>query len=69
MKKTFTVNGMACGHCAANVEKAICALNGVDSAKVSLEAKSVEVDYNEALVAAADMKAAVDAAGFDFVAE
>ena len=52
MKKTFSVSGMKCSHCAANVENALKAVKGVVSAEAQLE------DNSEA-----DLKAAVDATG------
>lgn len=62
-KKTFTVNGMKCVHCKANVERAIRALSGVASAEVSLEDKSVVVEYDASAVNPEAIKNAVDASG------
>lgn len=68
MKKTFTVNGMRCPHCKANVENALGALNGVDSAVVSLADHNVAVDYDESVVTPEQMKEAVDNAGhYEFI--
>ena len=39
MKKTVTIEGMMCMHCAARVKKALEALEGVTEAGVSLEDK------------------------------
>ena len=62
-KKTFTVSGMKCVNCKANVERAIKALPGVAEAVVSLEDANVTVDYDEALVNPQDMKDAVENLG------
>ena len=35
MTKTMQIEGMMCGHCEANVKKALEALDGVQSAEVS----------------------------------
>ncbi|KGI59437.1 putative copper chaperone CopZ [Prevotella sp. DNF00663] len=67
MNKMFQVNGMKCVHCKANVENAVKAIIGVASAEVNLEAKSLMVDFDEALVAIDNIKAAVDNAGYEFV--
>lgn len=68
MKKTFTVNGMKCPHCKANVENALCGLDGVNSAVVSLADHNVAVDYDDSKVSAEQMKEAVDNAGcYEFV--
>lgn len=65
-KKTFTVNGMACDHCKAKVERTLSCLKGVDSAEVDLANHTVAVNYDEELVKPAHMKKAVDEAGYEF---
>lgn len=62
--QTFSVSGMACGHCKARVEAALNALNGVSQAAASVEQKSVTVSYDEAVLAPAQLQAAVEAAGY-----
>lgn len=64
MKKTIKVNGMSCGHCKASVEKALMAVDGVESACADLEAKSASVILKHDV----DIKLlieAVNAAGFE----
>lgn len=63
MKKTFNVSGMKCSHCAANVENALKAVNGVVSAEANLNDKTVTVEFDEQQTSEAALKAAVDAAG------
>ena len=46
MKKTLTIEGMMCGHCEANVKKALEALAGVESAEVSHEAGTAVVSLS-----------------------
>jgi copper chaperone CopZ len=43
MKYTYIVNDMACGHCKMHIEKALKALEGVESFNVDLKTKKVEV--------------------------
>ena len=62
-KKVFTVNGMKCVHCKANVESAIRALSGVVSAEASLENKNVTVEYDAPIVNPETIKTAVEASG------
>ena len=62
-KKVFTVNGMKCVHCKANVESAIRALSGVVSAEASLENKNVTVEYDASVVNPETIKTAVEASG------
>ncbi len=61
--KVFTVTGMKCEHCEANVENALKALVGVETAKADHNADCVSVTYDEAVVTPDDFKDAVDAAG------
>lgn len=63
MEKTFTVNGMKCPHCKANVENALNVLDGVEKAVVSLADHNVSVCYDESKVSEEKMKEAVDNAG------
>lgn len=66
-KNTFSVSGMKCVNCKANVERALKALPGVAEAVVSLEDANVTVEYDESLVTPQDMKDAVDDLGrFEF---
>lgn len=65
-KITFTVNGMACDHCKAKVERTLSCLKGVDSAEVDLANHTVAVNYDEELIKPANMKNAVDEAGYEF---
>ena len=61
----LSVKGMMCGHCAAHVEKALCAVKGVKSAKVDLAAANVSVEC--AGVATDVLKKAVQEAGYEVV--
>jgi copper ion binding protein len=65
--KTFTVNGMACAHCKATVEKAIIKMVGVLTVEANLADKNVTVKYDEAQATPERMRNAVIAAGYDFV--
>ena len=66
MQKVYKVNGMACAHCKATVEKAVGAVAGVSSVAVARPPGRVAVD------GAYDPKAVAEAvtnAGFDFLGE
>jgi len=65
MTKKMIVEGMACGHCSARVEKALNALEGV-SASVDLASKTVTIETTGA-VADDALKAAVTDAGYEVV--
>ncbi|MBR5485324.1 MAG: heavy metal translocating P-type ATPase [Oscillospiraceae bacterium] len=64
MKKVMTVNGMNCGHCQAAVEKALNALDGVESAKVDLKKKTATIVMAEDIADDVLMNA-VSEAGFE----
>ncbi len=61
--QTFSVSGMKCPHCQANVEGALLALAGVASAQGNLSEASVTVQYDETLLTPGRLKEAVDGAG------
>lgn len=69
MKRTIPVIGMACSACSANIEKKLNSLNGITSASVSLPLRSALVDFNPDEVSLTDMKAAINAIGYDLVIE
>ncbi len=62
---TLNVSGMTCGGCVRSVSKVLNALDGVAKADVSLEKKSAVVDYDEAKVNPAQLKRAVEEAGYE----
>ena len=69
MKKTIPVVGMACSACAANVERKLSGMEGVDSVSVSLPARRAVIDYREDVVTLEQMKAELNSIGFDLVIE
>lgn len=64
MKKIINVTGMTCGHCVKRVEKALGALPGVTSTKVSLEENNAEIESVE-VISDEIIIAAVDDAGYE----
>ena len=60
---------MACSACSANVERKLNSLNGVTSASVSLPSRTALIDFNPDEISLADLKAAINAIGFDLVIE
>lgn len=64
MKKTVYINGMMCSHCTAHVQKALGALDGVESVEVSLEDKKAVLTLNKN-VDDAVITAAVREAGYE----
>ena len=63
MKTVLQIQGMSCAHCVQHVKEALEAVAGVNSANVSLEGKSAEVEHDNASLAT--LKAAVTEAGYE----
>lgn len=63
INKTFSVRGMKCINCKANVERTLKALPGVVEAVVNLDEANVTVDYDETQVNPQAMKDAIDDLG------
>lgn len=66
MEKIIYIEGMACGHCKAAVEKALGALDGVSKVEVSLEEKLARLILDKNLEDAI-LKNAVEEAGYEVV--
>ena len=60
--RTYSVPGISCGHCKSAIEGELVPLDGVDSAVVDIDAKTVTVigEIDEAAV-----RSAVDEAGYE----
>lgn len=69
MKKTIPVIGMACSVCAANVERKLNSLDGINSTTVSLAGRTALVDFNPEQITLEDMKREISNAGYDLVLE
>ena len=64
LTEIIKIEGMSCGHCQANVEKSIAAIDGVSEVKVDLEAKQATVSFDAAITNLDAIKAAVTDAGY-----
>lgn len=64
MKKTYKVGGMMCAGCAANVERALKKLPGVEDVLVDLNAGTVTVSGD---VTKNVISEAIEDTGFDFL--
>ena len=61
---TYTVTGMTCAHCVSAVTTEISALDGVAGVEVDLGSGAVTVT-SDAPLSDADVRAAVDEAGYE----
>lgn len=64
---TYQVTGMTCQHCVASVTEEVGEIQGVTEVKVDLPTGAVTV-VSEAEVAADEVRAAVEEAGYELVA-
>ncbi len=58
------ITGMSCGNCTGKVTQALGALSGVHDVEVSLATGEAMVKYDEQLISPAQLKAAVQDAGY-----
>ncbi len=63
---SYTVSGMTCGHCVASVTEEVSAIAGVTGVQVDLATGKVTVN-STAPLAEADVRAAIDEAGYQLV--
>ena len=66
-KITIAVTGMACAGCAANVERRLNQLDGIQSASVNFAARTALVEYDPKVITPAMMKSEIIKAGYDLV--
>ena len=64
MNRTMIIEGMMCGHCTGRVQKALEAVEGVESVVMSLEEKSAVLTLSGQVEDEA-LKAAVTEAGYE----
>ena len=58
------IEGMHCAGCSTRLEKVLNNLEGVEIAKVSLEAKKATIKYDETKINIENIKEAIEDAGF-----
>ena len=66
-RHTYTVTGMTCAHCVRSVTEEITAIDGVTDVAVDLPTGAVAVTSDRPLDPA-DVRAAVEEAGYELVA-
>lgn len=64
MNQKFSVTGMTCSACSANVEKSVKKLDGVQSINVNLLTNSMTVDYDDITLDSSTIISAVEKAGY-----
>lgn len=66
-KAVIKVGGMTCANCVSAIEKALNKLDGVAGATVNLSTEKATVSYNSNLTSIADMKKAIEDAGYKYI--
>ena len=67
IRRNFPVQGMGCAACVARVQGTIKNLQGVQECNVSLASNTAQVDFDPKVITAADIKKAVQDAGYDLI--
>ena len=62
---TIGVDGMTCSGCVASVKRVLEDIEGVSKADVSLENRRATVEYDERKVEQAQLRSAIEDAGYD----
>ena len=65
-ERTYTVNGMTCGHCALSVREEVAEITGVEQVDVELDSGRLSV--MGAGFSDEDVRAAVEGAGYELAA-
>jgi len=65
--ETIAVKGMTCQGCVNSVTKALQSVTGVHRTQVDLEGQQATVTFDESITTVADLKQAVEDAGYDTV--
>ena len=63
--RTLTVPEIHCDHCASSIEGAVGAVAGVDSVKVDIPGRTVDVSYDEGLVGLNEIVTAIEGQGYE----
>ncbi len=67
MKSILNVDGMSCTHCVNAIENSVGALDGVSTVVVSLDDKTVTVEYDETKTPFERIKEEIEEQGYNVV--
>jgi copper chaperone len=62
---TLNVPDISCGHCKSSIEGAVAPMDGVASAEVTIDARTVDVSFDEAAVDLEAIITAIEDQGYD----
>ena len=62
---TLNVPDISCGHCKSSIEGAVSELTGVDKVEVTIDARTVDISFDEATVDQAAIESAIEGVGYE----
>lgn len=62
---TLEVPDISCAHCKSSIEGAVAPLEGVEQAEVTIDARTVDVRFDDSVVALDDIITAIEEQGYD----
>lgn len=62
---TLSVPTISCGHCKSSIEGAVSTLTGIERVEVTVDAREVEIEFDENSVDLDAIVAAIEEQGYD----
>jgi copper ion binding protein len=62
---TLNVPDISCGHCKSSIEGAVSELDGVDKVEVTIDARTVDVAFDDSTVNQAAIVDAIEGVGYE----
>jgi len=62
---TLDVPDISCGHCKMSIEGAVSTLAGIDRVEVTIDARTVDIAYDETVVDRAAIVDAIESQGYE----
>ncbi|NNF64664.1 MAG: heavy-metal-associated domain-containing protein [Acidimicrobiia bacterium] len=65
---TLNVPDISCGHCKSSIEGAVSELSGVDKVEVHIDAKTVELSFDDSALSMDTIVEAIEGQGYEVAA-
>jgi copper chaperone len=62
---TLNVPDISCGHCKSSIEGAVSELTGIEKVEVTIDARTVDVAYDDSAVDRKEIVEAIEAVGYE----
>ena len=63
--ETLSVPDISCGHCKTSIEGAVSELDGVDKVEVNIDARTVDIAFDDDTVARGAIVGAIEEQGYE----